>query len=190
MWEKTYWKKKVSLFPSAIFCLRQSVAIVCFFSDTRFYLWVELKANYTEYEWFFYLCWQSSWCLQVKRQNKTFWQKVYHCILGLIKKGNNERLEMCLVFPLNTDALSLESYCVFLPVQTSFLILPFFHFSKSPPLPHPRSKTVISFFFRRTRSMNSPRKVKRENAYTGLLIHLFCTERPKGPKGFENVKTP
>lgn len=34
-----------------------------------------------------------------------------------------------------------------LPVQTSLSILPFFHLSKSPPLPHPRSKTVILRFF-------------------------------------------
>lgn len=111
--------------------------------------------------------------LQVKRQNTTFCTKGVHYILRFTGKKETIEYWRCIWFPIKTDAFSLESYRVFLPVQTSFLILPFFHFSKSPPFPHPRSKTVISLFFCRTLSINSPRKIKSRSIYTHLCISLI-----------------
>lgn len=92
------------------------------------------------------------------------------CTLGHTVKKETIHDWRCAYFSHNTSKFSPESYCVFLPVQTSFLILPFLHFSKSPPLPHPRSKTVISLFFCRTRSINSPRKIKDR-----MLIQVSVT---------------
>lgn len=129
--------------------------------------------------------------LKDKKKQTPFWQKVHHCTLGHTnRKGNSTRLEMCFFFPHNSGVLSLESYCIFLPVQTIFLILPFFHFSKSPPLPHPRSKTVMSLFFRRTLSINSPRKIRERMLIQVTVIHFYYTRSIEDQNDLRTLQHP